>query len=135
MREFFDDNKALVILICAILLIFGFIAVWRAIDPRYDVWSEGLAGKAELARASYNRQVLVQTAEAQEEAAKYTAQADIVRAQGVAQANQIIGKSLENNKDYLTWKFIDELPSNKNQIIYLPANGQIPFTEASRLQH
>lgn len=102
--------------------------------PKYHVWSEGQVGKAELAKATYNRQVLVQTAQAQEEAAKYTAQADVTRAQGVAQANQIIGKSLENNKDYLTWKFIDEMPQNQNQIIYLPANGVLPFTEASRLE-
>lgn len=101
--------------------------------PKYNVWTQGQKGKADLARADFNRQVLVRTAEAQQQAAQYTAQADIIRAQGVAQANQIIGKSLENNKDYLLWKFIDELPNNKNQIIYLPANGELPFTEASRL--
>ena len=110
------------------------IGVPMALYPRYNVWSEGQVGKAELAKAEYNRQVLVRTAEANDEAAKYTAQADVTRAQGVAQANQIIGKSLENNKDYLTWKFIDELPQNKNQIIYLPANGNLPFTEATRLK-
>ncbi len=110
------------------------IGLPMALYPRYNVWSEGQAGKAELAKAEYNRQVLVRTAQAQEEAAKYTAQADVTRAEGVAQANKIIGQSLENNKDYLTWKFIDELPTNKNQVIYLPANGELPFTEATRLK-
>ena len=103
--------------------------------PKYHVYSQRQTGMAELARADFNRQVLVRTAQAQEEAAKFTAQADIIRAQGVAQANQIIGKSLENNKDYLTWKFIDELPQNQNQIIYLPSSGQLPFTEATRLHN
>lgn len=119
--------------IAAAAFLITIIAVPMALYPRYEVWSEGQAGKAELARAEYNRQVLVRTAQAQDDAAKYTAQADITRAEGVAQANKIIGQSLENNKDYLTWKFIDELPLNKNQIIYLPANGDLPFTEVSRL--
>lgn len=110
------------------------ILLFMIISPLYAPWHQAQMGKAEIARAKYNRQILVTTAQAQEEAAKYTAQADIIRAQGVAQANKIIGESLQNNKDYLAWKFIDELPTNKNQIIYLPANGQLPFTEANRLR-
>lgn len=134
MKEFFDDNPGISVTILISIILFFLIILWMTIMPRYSVWSEGLAGKAELAKADYNRQVLVRTAQAQEEAAKYTAQADVIRAEGVAQANKIIGQSLENNKDYLTWKFIDELPQNQNQIIYLPANGELPFTEASRLK-
>ncbi len=126
-----------------ILLVIG--AIWGIVflSDLYTVWSSGQAGKAELSMADYNRQVLVRTAQAQNQAAAFQAKTDIVRAHGgatadviraggVAKANKIIGQSLENNKDYLTWKFIDELPQNKNQIIYLPSNGKLPFTEAGR---
>lgn len=122
----------IIIAIIIIGALAGSVITGMAEWPKYNIYSSRLSGKAELAKAEFNRQVLVKTAKAKEDAAKYVARADIIRASGVAKANRIIGQSLEHNEDYLTWKFIDELPQNKNQIIYVPFKGQIPFTEAGR---
>lgn len=117
------------IILVVVSLIFG---VWYA-GKKVSIWSQSMSGQAELAKAEANRKIIIVEAESKQQAAKYTAQADIIRAEGIAKANKIIGQSLEQNKDYLTWKFIDELPQQKNQIIYLPSNEFLPITEANRV--
>lgn len=98
----------------------------------YDVWSSSMAGKAELAKAEFSRKIAVTEAEAKAAAAESLAKADVIRAEGIAKANKIIGQSLTQNEKYLEWKFIDELPQQQNQIIYLPTDSFLPVLEAGR---
>lgn len=101
--------------------------------PQYSVWEQHLAGKAELARAEYNRQIAVQEAMAKREAAKSLAEAEVERAKGVAQANKIIGDSLKGNEDYLRYLWISGLEhNNDHQIIYIPTEAGLPILEAGR---
>lgn len=100
--------------------------------PQYNVYTSKLAGEAELAQANYSKQVAVQTAVAKNEAAQYEAQAEVTRAKGVAQANQIIGDSLKNNEAYLRYLFVNGLENTKNQVIYVPTEAQLPVLEATR---
>lgn len=102
--------------------------------PIYNVWERGLKGESELKQATWNRQIKVQEAQASEEAAKHLAQVDILRAEGVAKANQIIGSSLKQNEVYLSWLWIESLKEGKNQVIYVPTEAQIPILEAQRFQ-
>ncbi len=112
-----------------IAIVFGLMCGYRV----YSVWSHSMSGKAKLAEAEYSRQILVAEAQAKKDSAKLTAESDVIRAAGIAKANKIIGNSLEKNEKYLEWKFIDELPLNKNQIIYLPTNSFLPILEANRI--
>ena len=114
--------------IIALSVILGLNVGYRS----YSVWSNAKTGEAELAKADYNRKILVREAEAKKDSANFLAQADVIRANGIAKANKIIGDSLKTNEKYLEWKFIDELPQNKNQIIYLPTNSVLPILEAAR---
>lgn len=100
--------------------------------PQYAVYSSRMAGEAELAQANYSKQVSVQTAIAKNDAAKYEADAEVTRAKGVAQANQIIGDSLKNNEAYLRYLFVNGLENTKNQVIYVPTEAQLPVLEATR---
>lgn len=109
-----------------------FIVVLLVSVPIYTVWAKSKSGEAELAKADYNRKILVREAEAKKDSSKFLAESDIIRANGIAEANKIIGDSLKKNEKYLEWKFIDELPQNKNQIIYLPTNTVLPILEATR---
>ena len=116
----------------SIVLLIGVpTGIW-AFFKNVQVWSATKTGEAELARAEANRQIITAEAKAKKEAAKFVAEADVIRAQGIAKANKLIGESLERNDKYLVWKFIDELSENKNQIIYLPSNQFLPITEANR---
>lgn len=103
--------------------------------PRYGVYSSEMEGKAELAKADFSKQVAVQDAQAKKDSAQLLADSEIIRAQGVAKANQIIGDSLKGNDAYLRYLWIDKLDSTKGQIIYVPTEANLPILEAGRIQH
>jgi regulator of protease activity HflC (stomatin/prohibitin superfamily) len=97
--------------------------------PQYNVWQQSLAGKAELQKAEYTRQVAVLEAQAKKDSAQQLAEAEIIRAGGVAKANQIIGDSLKDNREYLQYLYITgiEEGSNKGNVtIYVPTEGGMP---------
>ncbi len=101
--------------------------------PVYEVWHAQKAGEAELAQADQNRQIAVAQARAKAESAHFEADAEITRATGVARANEIIGKSLQGNEAYLRYLWINGLEQNKNAVIYVPTEANLPILEASRL--
>lgn len=111
-----------VILVCGVL----------AACPSYNVYSQRLAGEAELAKADYNRQIAVREAEAKKASASLLADAEIARAVGVAKANQIIGDSLKNNEAYLRWLWIEGLQSGHSAVIYVPTEAGLPILEAGK---
>jgi regulator of protease activity HflC (stomatin/prohibitin superfamily) len=102
--------------------------------PMYNVWQQEMTGKAEFSRAEQNRRIKVEEAKAEKESASFRAEAEIIRAQGVAKANEIIGGSLKDNKDYLTYLWIQALYDETNSIIYVPTEANLPILEATRLQ-
>ena len=63
---------------------FVFIAALMFGLPRYNVWQQEMAGKAEMAKAEQNRRILVEEAKAKLEAEKLNAQAEIERAKVMA---------------------------------------------------
>jgi regulator of protease activity HflC (stomatin/prohibitin superfamily) len=97
--------------------------------PVYNVWSQSLAGKAELQKAEYTRQVAVLEAQAKKDSAQQLADAEVIRASGVAKANQIIGNSLKDNREYLQYLYItgiEEGSQKGNVTIYVPTEGGMP---------
>ena len=114
------------------LLAIGGVAVLGLLfvgGPMYNVWSQSLAGKAELQKAEYTRQVAVLEAQAKKDSAQQLADAEIIRATGVAKANQIIGDSLKDNREYLQYLYItgiEDGAKNGNVTIYVPTEGGMP---------
>ncbi len=95
--------------------------------PQYNVWSQSLAGKAELQKAEYTRQVAVLEAQAKKDSATQLAEAEVIRAQGVAKANSIIGDSLKGNPAYLQYLWITQGEEKSNRTVYMvPSNGGAP---------
>lgn len=114
-------------------LLCGLIAVGMYGCPQYNVYEQRLVGEAELAKANYGKQVVVQEAIAKQEAAKHLAEAEVLRADGVARANKIIGDSLKNNEAYLEWLYIEGLKERTGiETIYVPTEAGIPIIEAGR---
>ncbi len=104
--------------------------------PQYNVWSEGLGGQAEFARAEQNRQIRIEASKAKREAAVFEAQAEVIRAQGVADANKIIADGLGGPQGYLRWRFItmlEETGGAGRETIYIPTEAGMPILEATRL--
>jgi hypothetical protein len=100
--------------------------------PKYLIWQQEQEGAAELAKAEQNRQIAIQEAKAKEESAKSLANAEVIRAEGVAKANKIIGDSLQNNDAYIHYLWIEALKESKDQVIYVPTEAGIPVTESAR---
>jgi regulator of protease activity HflC (stomatin/prohibitin superfamily) len=125
----FLSPGAIVGLIVAVLLTIGG-GMWGC--PTYNVYSQLMAGEAELAKAEYTRRTAVVEAEAKLDAAAKLADAEVARARGVAQANQIIGDSLKGNEAYLRYLWIDKLDSTRGQIVYVPTEAGIPILEAGK---
>ncbi len=100
--------------------------------PQWGVYEQRLVGEAELQRATSNRMIAVQEAEAKKEAATKLAEAEVERAKGVASANKIIGDSLHGNEDYLRYLWVNNLEKSSNQVIYVPTEAGLPILEAGR---
>jgi regulator of protease activity HflC (stomatin/prohibitin superfamily) len=97
------------------------------VGPIYNVWAQSLQGKAELQKAEYTRQVAVLEAQAKKDSAQQLADAEVIRASGVAKANQIIGDSLKGNPSYLQYLWITQGEENTSRTVYMvPSNGGAP---------
>lgn len=101
--------------------------------PQYSVYQQRLEGEAELAKSEYSKKVQIQDAEGRLASAQKLADAEVVRAGGVAKANAIIGDSLKGNEAYLKYLWITDVTQGKAPtIIYVPTEGNIPILEAGR---
>ena len=116
---------AIIILLCIASMMYGM--------PKYNVWSRGLKGQAELKQAEWNRQIQIKEAEANLESEKLNAQSEVERAKGVAEANEIIGNSLKDNDAYLRYLWIKGLHDGSSEVIYIPTEANLPILEATRI--
>ncbi|TXH20238.1 MAG: hypothetical protein E6Q95_06090 [Chitinophagaceae bacterium] len=100
--------------------------------PKYNVWQQEMAGKAEMAKAEQNRKILVEEAKARLEAEKLNAQAEIERAKGMAEAMKVENGTLnETYNQYLFIRTLEKLADKGSlpQIIYLPSKGLVPVMD------
>ncbi|MCD4666556.1 hypothetical protein K8R47_01980 [archaeon] len=120
-------NDGAKIAIGAILLLI-IIAAFMYVLPVYGVWQKELSGKAQLKEAEWNRQITIKEAEAERQAAELKKETDIIRAEGIAEANRIISKSLTS--EYITWKWVEGLHDGSSEVIYVPTEANLPLLEA-----
>lgn len=125
-----SSNGLVVVFFTCVVMLFAFGGLWGC--PRYHVWQQGLAGEAELARAEANRKIAIQEAESKKASAHLLAEAEVIRAEGVAKANAVIGQSLKGNEAYLRYLWIDTLAKDDKQIIYVPTEAGMPILEAGK---
>lgn len=109
----------------AVFFILGMVIFCMWDCPKYAVYSARKDGEAVLAHAQSSREVAVAEARARMESATLLAQADTIRAHGIARSNQIIGASL--TQDYLHWYWIDNIEKNPQATIYVPTENNLPI--------
>lgn len=117
----------LLVVVVIALIIVGLVGI-----PHYKVYVKRLDGEAELERQKFEKQVAVQAAIAKKESAQLIADAEVLRAQGVAQANKIIGDSLRDNEGYLRWLWIEKMTEAGKEVIYIPTEAGLPIMEAGK---
>lgn len=115
------------------LLAIGAIALMMWGCPQYNVYSARMDGEAKLAHAQSEREVQVRDAQGKLEASTLLAKTEVERAKGVAEANKIIGHSLQDNESYLRWLYIEGLKDNPaEQVIYVPTEAGLPILESGK---
>lgn len=103
--------------------------------PKYNVWQQEMAGKAEMAKAEQNRKILVEEAKARLEAEKLNAQAEIERARGMAEAMKVENNTLnETYNQYLFIRTLEKIADKGSlpQIIYVPSEGLLPVMDVNK---
>src|SRR3990167_6726472 len=122
----------LILLVVMIIFVIS-LAFWGL--PKYSFYDKDLRGQANLRQQEWEKQIIVEEARAELESAKLIADAEIERARGIAEANRIIGTSLENGGDkYLQYLAIDaqkKMAGNPNNtVLYIPSgNNAIPLVK------
>lgn len=117
LKTFLVVGGIVIVLIMAIMWAF----------PKYKVYARELNGKAQLKEAEWNKQVAIEEARAQKESATLLKEAEIIRAEGIAEANRIIAGSI--TESYLKYKFIEGLNDGNTETIYVPTEANIPILE------
>ena len=87
------------------------------------VWHAERRGRAELAEARYAKQVIEIVAEQELIAETFRAEAEVVRAQGIAEAMEIINAQL--TPEYLKHFWIRTL-ANHDGVVYVSIEGGFP---------
>ena len=122
-------------IITVIVVIVVFIAIFFGgfVASKYiKVWSREQDGKAELAEAEWTKKVAIEEAKAKSESAVFEAEAEIIRAKGVRESNEIIAEGLGGPEGYLRYLYINTLHDLDTQLIYVPTEAGLPILEASR---
>lgn len=119
------EHARIAFAILAIAFLIGFF-MWGI--PNYKVYSRELNGKAQLREAEWSRQIAVEEAEAIKQSAKLKAEAEVIRADGIARANEIIADSI--TEEYIRYKFVEGLNDGNTEVIYVPTEANLPILEA-----
>ena len=117
-------HASFMLLITATISSCGWYNNYSREQDRLDAQNKGASA---LLESESGKKVMIETAKAKLESAKLNAEADIIRAEGIAKANKIIGHSLEDNKAYLEWLWIDNIEKNPNAVFYIPTENKVPI--------
>lgn len=126
------ENEMKFLVLISLLLVTSCAPKWY-VEWRGDVNKIRLQlrGQASLLEAEEEKKISIEEAKALKESAVYKAQAEVIRAKGVAKANKIIGKSLKGNQGYLRYLWIQNMNTDK-EVIYIPTEAGLPILEANR---
>ncbi|QPX48104.1 protease [Synechococcus phage S-SRM01] len=120
------DNTLRNASIIGVSFLLSLFVINAVVGPIYNVWSQYQTGRAELARAESNRQIAILESKAKLESAQFLKQSRIIEAESIAESNKIIGASLKNNPEYLTFLQIQNIQegAEKGNKIYFVAPNQ-----------
>ena len=118
------ESKQIILIGGSFITVVGTVLILMFGIPIYSVWQQGLSGKADLEKATQQRKILVQQAEAERDAAK-------ARAEAIA----IVGKAAKQYPEYRHQEFMGafaEALSNEGiqKIIFVPTEANIPIVQS-----
>lgn len=84
-------------------------------------------------QAEADRRIKVLEAQAALDSAKLYRQAEVERARGVKEANDIIADGLKGHDEYLRYLWIEKVAGGaQREVIYVPTEASLPILEAGK---
>ena len=119
----------------AVLVAILLLAILIFLPPLLGPWFAERSGLAEFARAEQNRQIIVEQAAADKQAAILRAEAELETSKIRAQAIAVVGEVAKAYPEYRLQEFIGAYAvaletGTIDQIIYVPTEANIPILEA-----
>lgn len=122
---------AALVLFLLIAILLGTIFTWKLVTPKMNLYRSNTEKQAVIKEQEAISEAEVYAAQKRVTAATAEAEARIIEANSLAEAQQIISETL--TPEYLTWRLYEVLATTENQVIYVPTENGLPITEASRL--
>jgi len=118
-------------IILIVVGLIGLIALGMWGIPTYQVWAAERSGRAVYEEAVWSRRATIAEAQADSAAAHYWKMAEVIRAQGLAEAMATTGMS---PSAYTRWQMTEVIYDKAEglQIMYIPTEAGMPITEAGR---
>jgi hypothetical protein len=110
--------------------IFLISAAWGIISPRLNLYRANTEKQAVIAEQKAKSEAAEYAARSQVTQAQAKADAEVIRARGLAESQDIIASTL--TEEYLRYLYIDALAGGNGQIIYVPTEAGLPILEAGR---
>jgi regulator of protease activity HflC (stomatin/prohibitin superfamily) len=129
-----ESRSFLKVLATVIFLIAMVVAGALAGCPSYNVYMARKSGEAILAEAQSSRLAKVAEAKARFESAQFDAQAEVVRAKGTKDANNIVISSFGSTEERLDYLRIQAMHDGmqKGTVIYVPTDNLIPTMKMNK---
>ncbi len=105
-------------LIAAFVSVSIFLHIICFFHPYISIWKAEVQGRAKLRKEHYNQETAVIQAYSKKEIAQLIAESEVIKAQGIAKANKIIGESLANQNICLRCMWMKELKKNNEDIYF-----------------
>jgi hypothetical protein len=118
------------VLVGIVVALIALIWVWKLATPRYNLYRAETEKKAVIAEQRAQSEAAEFAALSAVTQAQAKADAEVIRAKGLAEAQKIISSTL--TEDYVRYLYIQAIEGNPNQIIYVPTEAGLPILEAGR---
>ena len=114
-----------------ILVLTALVLVSRLLSPQLNLYKANTEKQAVIAEQKAVSEAAEFEARSKVIQAEAGAEAEIIRAGGLATAQGIISETL--TEEYLRYLYIQQLDETEGQIIYIPTEAGLPILEAERL--
>lgn len=98
--------------------------------PQFRLYKQNTEKRAVIAEQKAKSEAAEYAARSAVTQAQAKADAEVIRAKGLAQAQKIIASTL--TESYLRYLYIDAIADGDGQIIYVPTEAGLPVLEAGR---
>lgn len=120
-------------IIVVVIFFIGIIFAWKAVTPKLNLYKANTENQKVISQQRAQSDAAVYAALSTVTQSKAMAEAEVERAKGAAQAQEIIANTL--TEPYLRYLYIQGLGTSSHEVIYLPTEAGLPILEAGRFHN